>query len=149
MSCGHTQSRAGQTIFLFKILNFRASERAVFLACSCYLWFYKQWKTGPEPIYSCSTTHANHCSACTITIKPLHGRLAQAKNQPIKSANTSNAGPSLFIRPMNIGKLDGIIVLWIRSLRSMVRSFHFIVRSFHSFSIKLDEIKSDCFCFLA
>lgn len=139
MSCGHTQSRAGQTIFLLKILNFRASERAVFLAC----------RLGQNPFDSCSTTHANHCSACTITIKRLHGRLTQAKNQPIKSANTSNAGPSLFIRPMNIGKLDGIIVLWIRSLRSMVRSFHFIVRSFHSFSIKLDEIKSDCFCFLA
>ena len=139
MSCGHTQSRAGQTNFLLKILNFRASERAVFLAS----------RLGQNPFDSCSTTHANHCSACTITIKRLHGRLAQAKNQPIKSANTSNAGPSLFIRPMIIGKLDGIKVLWIRSLRSMVRSFHFIVRSFHSFSIKLDEIKSDCFCFLA
>ena len=139
MSCGHTQSRAGQTNFLLKILNFRASERAVLLAC----------RLGQNPSDSCSTTHANHCSACTITIKRLHGRLTQAKNQPIKSANTSNAGPSLFIPPMIIGKLDGIKVLWIRSLRSMIRSFHFIVRSFHSFSIKLDEIKSDCFCFLA
>ena len=111
--------------------------------------FISSGRLGQNPFNSCSTTHANHCSACTITIKRLHGRLAQAKNQPIKSANTSNAGPSLFIPPMNIGKLDGIKVLWIRSLRSMVRSFHFIVRSFHSFSIKLDEIKSDCFCFLA
>ena len=149
MSCGHTQSRAGQTIFRLNILNFRASECAVFLACSCYLWFYKQWKTGPEPIWLLQPTHANHCSACTIAIKRLHGRLTQAKNQPIKSANTSKAGPSLFIPPMNVGKLDGIKVLWIRSLRSMVRSFHFIVRSFHSFSLKLDEIKRACFGFLA
>ena len=111
--------------------------------------FISSGRLGQNPFDSGSTTHANHCSACTITIKRLHGRLAQAKNQPIKSASTRNAGPSLFIPPMNIGKFDGIKVLWIWSLRSMVRSFHFIVRSFHSFSIKLDEIKSDCFCFLA
>ena len=111
--------------------------------------FISSGRLGRNPFNSLSTTHANHCSACTITIKRLHGRLTQAKNQPIKSANTSNAGPSLFIPPMNMGKIDGIKVLWLRSLRSIFRSFHFIVRSFHSFSIKLDEIKSDCFCFLA
>ena len=67
-----------------------------------------------------------------ITIKRLHGRLTQAKKQPIKYANTSNAGPSLFIPPMNIGELDSIKVLWIRSLRSMVRSFHGQVVPFYS-----------------
>ena len=104
--------------------------------------FISSRRLGRNPFDSCSTTHANHCSACMIAVKRLHGRLTQAKNQPMKSANTSNAGPSLFIPPMNIGKLDGIKVLWIRSLRSMVRSFH-------SFSIKLDEIKRACFGFLA
>lgn len=111
--------------------------------------FISSGRLGRNPLDSCSRTHANHCSACTTTMKRLHDRLTRAKNQPIKSANTSNAGPSLFIPPMNLGKIDGIKVLWLRSLRSTVRSFHFIVRSFHGFSIKLDEIKSDCFCFLA
>lgn len=109
--------------------------------------FISSGRLGRNPFDSCGATHANHCSACTITMKRLHGRLTQAKNQPIQSANTSNAGPSLFIPPMNMGKLDGRKVLWL--LRSMVRSFHFIVRSFHSFSLKLDEIKRACVGFLA
>ena len=84
-----------------------------------------------------------------IAMKRLYGRLTRTKNQPIKSASTSNAGPRLFIPPMNMGKFDGIKDLLLRPLRSMVRSFHFIVGSFHSFSIKVDEIKRACFGFSA
>ena len=111
--------------------------------------FISSGRLGRNPFDSCSTTHANHCSACTIAIKRLHGRLTQTKKLANKICQYKQRRPSLFIPPMNMGKLHGIKVLWLRSLRSMVRSFHFIVRLFHSFSIKLDEIKCACFGVLA